>query len=148
MNFDCGSGKPQPVAGGFDSRHKKELGRDSEQLACDYIEERGCVLVARNFRCREGELDLVFYQGDTLIFVEVRSSSSSSYLQSPSVSVDSRKKSHIVAVAERFIHRTRIRLLSARFDVVAVRWAQGEATVDWIKDAFRPRSTARDSRFR
>ncbi len=57
----------------------RELGRYGEDIAVRYLEERGYRLIARNFYCRYGELDLIMQQGRQLVFVEVKARTSSRY---------------------------------------------------------------------
>jgi putative endonuclease len=53
-----------------DPRH--HLGRLGERLAAEHLERRGCSIVARNHRTRHGEIDLIALDGDTMVFVEVK----------------------------------------------------------------------------
>lgn len=53
-----------------DPRH--HLGRLGERLAAEHLERRGCSIVARNHRTRHGEIDLIALEGETLVFVEVK----------------------------------------------------------------------------
>ncbi|MCU1543084.1 MAG: YraN family protein [Microbacteriaceae bacterium] len=58
---------------------KDDLGRRGEALAADYLVERGMRLVERNWRCAQGEIDLIVQDGDELVFVEVKTRSSMGY---------------------------------------------------------------------
>ena len=51
---------------------KQQLGQAAEQAACSYLTRHGLTLIARNFHARQGEIDLIMLDKDTLVFVEVR----------------------------------------------------------------------------
>ena len=55
---------------------KDELGRRGEQVAAEWLQERGYTLVDRNWRCPAGELDLILRDGSTMVFAEVKTRSS------------------------------------------------------------------------
>jgi putative endonuclease len=58
--------------GGVPRDHRRALGRYGEKIALDHLRARGFALLARNYRTRRGEIDLIVFDGDTLIFVEVK----------------------------------------------------------------------------
>ena len=58
---------------------KDELGKRGEQLAAAHLEQRGFTIVDRNWRCRQGEIDLVALDGGDLVFIEVKTRSSLAY---------------------------------------------------------------------
>jgi putative endonuclease len=113
------------------------LGRRAEQSAFNHLIERGLVPVARNFRCRGGEIDLIMLHDNCLAFVEVRFRTSSAFAQ-PSHTVDHRKQRKIIRTAAMFIARNhRYAMSTMRFDVVAVEGLD-DISIEWIPDAFRP----------
>ncbi len=95
--------------------------------------------MARNFRCRRGEIDLIMQDGACLVFVEVRYRSKNSFVEAP-FTVDTRKQRKLVQTALMFLARNqRFRNHVCRFDVVGVdRDSTGEVSVRWMRDAFRP----------
>jgi putative endonuclease len=107
------------------------VGEAKELLAEDYLKRRHLQPIARNHRCRFGEIDLVMRDGETLVFVEVRYRRSDRF-GSPAETVDRRKQQRLAAAASHYLqaHPT---VLPCRFDVVAV---SGEDRIEWIKDAF------------
>jgi putative endonuclease len=115
------------------------LGRGAEDRALALLESHGLTLLARNHRCRGGEIDLVMRDGATLVLVEVRSRSSTAY-GGAAASVGARKQRRCIAAA-RHLLRTRPELarMPARFDVVAIDSGAepGSTTLNWIRDAFR-----------
>lgn len=93
--------------------------------------------MARNFRCRGGEIDLIMMDGHCLTFVEVRCRRSSAFT-APGPTVDHRKQAKLVRTAAMFAARhTRFADATMRFDVVAVEGIRGDA-IRWYRDAFRP----------
>ena len=116
------------------------VGQQAEQLAFDFLVGRDLRPVARNFRCRGGEIDLIMLDEDCLTFVEVRYRASAAFA-SASHTVDGHKQRKIIRTAAMFVAKNRrFSNYTMRFDVVAIEGSAGE-TVDWIKDAFRPNSS-------
>lgn len=119
------------------SGRRRTLGAHAEQLAFRYLCARGLRPVARNFRCRGGEIDLVMLDGECLTFVEVRCRRSTAF-SAPGPTVDHRKQRKLVRTAAMFTARHRRYAAAAmRFDVIAV---EGDAAdcIRWYRDAFRP----------
>ncbi len=113
------------------------LGESAEQQALRFLARQGLKTVAKNFRCRGGEIDLIMLDADCLAFVEVRYRKSTRYC-SPAPTVDARKQRKILRTAATFLSRQkRYRHHTVRFDVVAIA-GDSKKRLDWIKDAFRP----------
>ncbi len=110
-------------------------GNAAEDLACRYLQACGLTLVARNFRCRGGELDLIMRDSDYLVFVEVRSRRHNRY-GTPAESVTRRKQQRLLRAATVYLQRQRIEP-PCRFDVVAVLQANSKPHIEWIRDAFQ-----------
>ena len=112
------------------------VGRDAEELAERYLSRRGLMLVMRNYRCRRGEIDLVMRDAETLVFVEVRRRSNHAF-GGGVASVDSRKRTRLVAAAEHYLMMKRIGdERPCRFDVVAIDGRSPATTIEWVRDAF------------
>lgn len=113
------------------------VGGHAERWALDYLVRRGLQEVARNFRSRGGEIDLVMLDGECLVFIEVRYRKSSSFL-TPAITVDSRKQRKILRTAALFLSRHgRYANQTTRFDVVAIT-GEKQRRINWVRDAFRP----------
>lgn len=110
-------------------------GTAAEALACRYLEAQGLVLEARNFRCREGELDLIMRAGEQLVFVEVRSRCHRRY-GTPAESVTPAKQRRLLRAAAIYLQQRRIEP-PCRFDVVAILRPADEPHIEWIRDAFQ-----------
>lgn len=104
--------------------HNKSTGDQGEALVCAYLEARGYEIVARNWRCLAGEIDIVARHGDTLVFVEVKARRS---LRAglPAEAVTWRKRRTLHRVALEFLARSRLHHLPCRFDIVSVRMGPG-----------------------
>jgi putative endonuclease len=105
-------------------------GGDAEDRAARFLVEQGLAIVARNYRTRFGEIDLIARDGATLVFVEVRLRSSERFGGAPA-SVDFRKRRRITAAARQFVARL-ARAPACRFDVITL--AEREPT--WLRAAF------------
>ncbi|MGR8918263.1 MAG: YraN family protein [Gammaproteobacteria bacterium] len=113
-----------------------ERGADFEALAEAWLNARGLHTVARNYRCRAGEIDLVMQQGATLVFVEVRYRRSSRF-GGAAASVDGRKRERIVRAARHYLARhPALGDRPCRFDVMALEGDGDAPEVDWIEGAF------------
>jgi putative endonuclease len=119
-----------------DSRVQR--GAASERLAAAYLQAQGLAVLARNVRCRAGELDLVCLDGGVLAIVEVRQRVRIDF-GGALASVTWRKQRRIIRATQFLLRRQaqwRRRVL--RFDVLAVEGVpDGAHRIVWIKDAFR-----------
>ena len=113
-----------------------EKGRRAEDLALAHLQRQGMRLVIRNYRCRLGEVDLVMTHANSLVFIEVRSRTSSAFVN-PKETVDWRKQRRIARVAGSFLkaHRAYANC-PVRFDVVSVTQPNYAAKLEWIPGAF------------
>ena len=105
-------------------------GDRGENRAAQFLERHGLRIVARNYRCRMGELDLVALEGAVLVFVEVRMRSAARF-GGGAESVDSRKRARLVSAARHYLMRLG-REPACRFDVVSL---ENDAPT-WIRGAF------------
>ena len=116
---------------------RRALGASGEQAAADWYEQNGYEVVARNWRCRDGELDLVVRRGRTFVFCEVKTRRGVGY-GAPVEAVTPTKQQRIRALALQWLaaHPER-RARDLRFDVASVLAARGEAPViDVLEAAF------------
>jgi putative endonuclease len=104
----------------------------AENLAAAFLEQQGLKIVARNYRCRFGEIDLVAESGTTLVFVEVRARASAEY-GGAAESITAAKRRRLIAAARHYL-ATRRNRRPCRFDVVLL---NGDtAPPEWIANAF------------
>ncbi|WP_028582896.1 YraN family protein [Desulfogranum mediterraneum] len=111
-------------------------GRRGERLAADHLLSLGYTLLARNYRRRFGEVDIIAQDGATIVFVEVKSRSGALF-GSPFEAVDLGKQRQLSKIALDYLVRNGLEEQPARFDVVAV-WFQapGEPRLEHITHAF------------
>jgi putative endonuclease len=110
---------------------KSLLGQSAESRAEALLKANGLKLVARNWRCRFGEIDLVMQDGATLVFIEVRLRSRSDF-GGAAASVTPAKQQKLLAAARQYLAMLKT-LPPCRFDVVAL---SGDAAPEWIRNAF------------
>lgn len=115
---------------------KKLLGARGEDLAVRYLRKKGYKVIERNYHCPWGEIDLVARERDTLVFIEIKSRSSSEF-GLPQDAVDRFKQRKLIQVARAYIHEHHVReSIMARFDVVAIQLTPSGPKIEIIKDAF------------
>jgi len=113
-----------------------ELGQSGEDLAASYLTKQGYHIIERNFRSRRGEIDLIAYDCDFLVFIEVKNYSGRSF-SSPYVSIDQNKRASLIHAAKTYLLRKKIKNINCRFDALIIfRRQQGLAIVDLYKNAF------------
>lgn len=116
-------------------RISQARGRDAETLACNFLVQAGLVLLARNFRCRLGEIDAVLRDGNTVVVAEIRYRADNAF-GTPAETVDGRKQMKLIASARRFLQfHPALATAPLRFDVVTL--AGPQRRIEWIRDAFR-----------
>ncbi len=112
------------------------LGVRGEQLAADYLEQRSATVLARNWRCRDGELDLVALDGDEIVFVEVKTRSGIGFGM-PAEAVTNQKAQRIRKLASLWLGAHREGWAQVRFDVIGiVVQGSGPASIEHYKGAF------------
>lgn len=117
-------------------RASDELGRAGEQVAVEHLVARGLVVLARNWRRREGELDVVATDGHSLVVCEVKTRSGIGY-GLPVEAVTRTKAARIRRLAQQWLAESRARWVEVRFDVVAVLLVPGRAPqVEHYEGAF------------
>lgn len=95
------------------------MGRDGEAAAAEWYEANGFEVLARNWRCRDGELDLILAGGGTVVFCEVKTRSSNAF-GVPASAVTATKQRRIRHLAMRWLDEHDLRARQLRFDVAAV----------------------------
>ena len=98
---------------------RQALGIQGENLAVDELERRGYAILARRYRTRHGEIDIVARDGETIVFVEVKVKDTAEF-GSAAEAVDARKQQRIVSMAVDYLARNRLTGKPCRFDVVAI----------------------------
>jgi putative endonuclease len=112
-------------------------GQQAEAWAERHLCEHGLEVLARNWRCREGELDLVMLDGDTVVFAEVRYRTHRQWGGALG-SIDSRKQARVITAAQRFLLKEPAWAdYPCRFDIIAIEGHTSHSPgLTWLKDAF------------
>jgi putative endonuclease len=106
-------------------------GESAEEQAHRFLIDKGLKPVCRNFRCKQGELDLIMTDKQTLVIVEVRFRKTDKY-GSAAESITRAKQSKIIAATHVYLASQKTDC-PIRFDVIAI---SGNGTIDWIRNAF------------
>lgn len=123
------------LTGGPGWRNRQNVnsrGERAEALAAEFLGSRGLTITARNYRCRFGEIDLIARDGDTLVFVEVRSRSDSSH-GGAAASITAGKREKLLKTARHYLAGVRNQP-PCRFDAVLLTGTPPR--IEWIRNAF------------
>ena len=115
------------------ARHN-DTGRKGEETAANYLLAKGYTILARNYRYRKAEIDLIVRKDKLLVFVEVKTRSRRDYGY-PEEAVSARKIQLFLRTAEEYIYRTRW-TSDLRFDIIAIQTDGHRHEVYHIEDAF------------
>lgn len=120
----------------------QQTGTRGEDLAAAFLEQKGYVILERNYRFMRAEVDLVAFlptqdytRGGDLVFVEVKWRRSSRY-GSPESAVGAAKKKNLMAAAEAYLHERKMEGTPCRFDVIAIRGNASSPRIDHFEHAF------------
>ena len=117
------------------TKERLELGKFGEELALRKIKRLGYKKIVRNFRCPLGEVDIIARDGDSLVFMEIKTRKGRS-IGYAKEAVNARKKRQISKVALAYMKSRDCSDLRARFDVVAISLGRGKPEIEVIKNAF------------
>lgn len=117
------------------TRERLDLGKLGEELAVRRVEALGYKCLVRNFRCPLGEVDLIAREGDTLVFVEIKTRRARG-LSYAKEAVTNRKKRQLSRVALAYMKSNGCSDAKSRFDVVAVNLDGDRREIEVIKNAF------------
>lgn len=114
----------------------KEIGRKGEDAAAAYLERQGMRIQERNWRCPSGEIDVIAWDGDTLVLCEVKTRRTSR-AGTPEEAVSDAKQRRLASLARAYIARTDATPERARFDVIAIRvLSEDRALLRHLRNAF------------
>lgn len=117
-------------------------GRLGEDLAHRYLQRQGYTIAARNYRPRSGggEIDLVAWHGETLVFVEVKTRATAEF-GTPDRAVDSEKEQYLRHAGRDYARRAAVDWNRVRFDIVSIVLTE-PPLIEWYPDAFAPSDRA------
>ncbi len=115
---------------------RQRLGQRGERVARRFLTSQGYIIEEANVRFPVGEIDLIAREGETLCFVEVRSTASGAW-GGPLGSIGERKRRRLIRAARWYLQRLRLLPPETRFDVVAIDWLpDGTPNVELVRGAF------------
>jgi putative endonuclease len=117
------------------SQARVALGKTGEDLACAELERRGYAIVARRYRQRGGEIDVVARDGPTLVFVEVKARETHDFGEAAEA-VTAFKQRRIVQLALDYMTRHHVSNCPCRFDVVAIHFEVEGPAIEVFQNAF------------
>jgi len=121
----------------------KKTGQNAEEIAKHYLLQSGLSYVQSNFYSRFGEIDLIFSDKDTLVFIEVRYRKNNQYGHSFET-INQQKQNRIIKTAQYYLQKKRLtESVNCRFDVIGIepikqqtKPSRAKHSINWIKDAF------------
>jgi putative endonuclease len=116
-------------------REKKDLGKKGEEVALRFLKKKGYRIIETNYVCKLGEMDLIAKEKETLVFVEVKTRTSTMF-GPPQLAVTQFKQRQLSKVALNFLKEKKLEDVKARFDVVAILIGQKGAEIELIRNAF------------
>ena len=115
--------------------NKRAAGKKYEEKACQYLETRGVAITEKNFRCRQGEIDLIGFHGEYLVFVEVKYRAGNAGHAAEAVT--GAKQRRICRTADYYRYRHGMGEDRAiRYDVVAIQGKEDDLRIVWYQNAF------------
>jgi putative endonuclease len=114
---------------------RQALGKHGEDLACCELERRGYAILARRYRTRGGEIDIIARDGETIVFVEVKAREDHAF-GAGADAVTAFKRRRIAQIARDYLARHHRGECRCRFDVVSIQFDTGDAVVELFQNAF------------
>jgi putative endonuclease len=117
------------------SHARQTLGKHGEDLACRELERRGYAIVARRYRRRGGEIDIIARDGETIVFVEVKARQDRAF-GGGAHAITAFKRRRIAQIARDYLVRHQRPDCRCRFDVVSIQFETGRPVVELFQNAF------------
>lgn len=111
------------------------IGQQGENLALNYLENKGYKIIERNYRYGRGEIDIIAEKDQMLIFIEVKTKKFGDF-GDPIYWITRKKQRQIGTVAKGYLFERNITDRDCRFDVITLTWEEGAWKIDHIEDAF------------
>ena len=113
---------------------KQEIGKLGEDIAVNYLKQKGYKILDRNFECRQGELDIIAIDKNEMVFIEVKTRTSNRY-GTPSESVNKIKQKHMLQTIKYYLYTRNLNDEFVRIDVIEVYIKDNLYKVNHIKKA-------------
>ena len=111
-------------------RHK--IGKLGEQLAVNYLEKENYSIIERNFKCKQGEIDIIAVDKNELVFIEVKARTNKVY-GVPVEAVNIKKKKHLIKAIEYYLYLNSLENKCIRIDVMEVYIYKNKYRINHIK---------------
>jgi putative endonuclease len=119
----------------FKDMRRIRTGRLGESLAVAYLQKAGYQILAQNYRCFYGEVDIIAQDGEIIVFIEVKSRKSERFGE-PQEAVGMEKQKKLSRIAMHYLQQQRLDASNARFDVMAVKLLPDGTRINLIRNAF------------
>ena len=114
----------------------KAIGDQGENLAVIYLLAQGCRILERNFRSRNGEIDIIAQQGAIILFIEVKTRRNRAF-GTPGEAVTVKKQQKLIRTAQMYLNGKKKADSFCRFDVLEVYYqTEKQYQIEWLKNAF------------
>ena len=118
--------------------HNQIIGKKGEEIATEYLINIGYKVITRNFRCKQGEVDIIAKDKNEIVFIEVKTRTNIKYGK-PIEAVDKLKQKHIEKVIKYYLYKNKVTNINIRIDVIEVylKYKQNKyvAKINHIKNA-------------
>ena len=111
---------------------KQIEGKEGEEAAVKYLENKGYQIICKNFRCIQGEIDIIAKSNEYIIFVEVKTRTNYQYGEAREA-VDIRKQKHIYEAAKYYLYKNKMEECKTRIDIIEVYIIGGEKRINHIE---------------
>ena len=111
-----------------------ETGEKGEEIAANYLQNKGFVVLEKNWRFKNLEADIIATISKTLVIAEVKTRKSN-YFGEPETFVNKQKQKNLIKTAHEYIHRIKLEL-EVRFDIVSIILGDSQTKINHIEDAF------------
>jgi putative endonuclease len=113
-----------------------ELGKRGEELATQYLTEKGYEILERNWRNIHKEIDIIAKDGECLVIVEVKTRQTDEY-GDPDIAVTRQKQWRLISAANAYVFQNKLDI-DTRFDIISIVFHDDEPIIEHIEDAFLP----------
>jgi putative endonuclease len=113
----------------------QQVGKKGEEAALRFLKRKGYRILQKNYVCKMGEVDLIAKEKDTLVFIEVKTRTSTTF-GPPQLAVNAAKQIQLSQAALCFLKENKLEDVRARFDVVAILLGPEGEKIELIQDAF------------
>ncbi len=111
---------------------RHEIGKLGENIATKYLKEHGYKIIERNFRCRQGEIDIISLYNNEIVFIEVKTRTNLKYGK-PIDAVNKEKQKHLIKAVQYYIYSKHLEKEFIRIDVIEIYVCNYKYKINHIK---------------